>query len=163
MNLGGELRYYQHHLNDQVKGTQMKIYKQLTCGLRYQIYGLKQAGLNQTEIAEKMGVNKGTISREFRRNKGKHNNFNRQFGIANFDAVGATRQVVESIRSVSFLLVSMIFRHFTLAVMRAENRHASIKLTARNRMDATASYRDIPDHDEVQLPGRQFWLFMNSS
>lgn len=49
----------------------MKNYKQLTSGLRYQIYGLKQAGLNQTEIAEKIGVNKGTISREFSRNKGQ--------------------------------------------------------------------------------------------
>lgn len=49
----------------------MENYKQLTSGLRYQIYGLKQAGLNQTEIAEKIGVNKATISREFHRNKGK--------------------------------------------------------------------------------------------
>ena len=39
----------------------MKQYKQLTSELRYQIYGLKQAGLNQTEIAQKMGVDKGTI------------------------------------------------------------------------------------------------------
>ena len=39
----------------------MKQYKQLTNELRYQIYGLKQAGLNQTEIAKKMSVGKGTI------------------------------------------------------------------------------------------------------
>ena len=49
----------------------MTNYKQLTKELRYQIYGLKQAGKNQSEIAEQIGVNKGTISREFRRNKGK--------------------------------------------------------------------------------------------
>lgn len=49
----------------------MKQYKQLTRELRYQIYGLKQAGLNQTEIAKKIGVDKGTISREFKRNEGK--------------------------------------------------------------------------------------------
>jgi len=48
----------------------MKTYKQLTSGQRYQIYGLKQAGLNQSQIAEKLGVNKSTISREFNRNKG---------------------------------------------------------------------------------------------
>ncbi len=36
-----------------------------------EIYGLKQAGLNQTRFAEKMGVDKSTISREFRRNKGQ--------------------------------------------------------------------------------------------
>jgi IS30 family transposase len=49
----------------------MKDYKQLTSELRYQIYGLKQAGLNQTKIAEKVGVSKSTISREFSRNKGQ--------------------------------------------------------------------------------------------
>jgi len=48
----------------------MKQYKQLTSGQRYQIYGLKQAGLKQNQIAEKVGVDKSTISREFRRNKG---------------------------------------------------------------------------------------------
>lgn len=48
----------------------MKQYKQLTIGVRYQIYGLKQAGLNQTRIAQKIGVDKSTISREFKRNKG---------------------------------------------------------------------------------------------
>lgn len=49
----------------------MKPYKQLTKEQRYQIYGLKQAGLKQSQIAEKVGVNKSTISREFSRNKGK--------------------------------------------------------------------------------------------
>ena len=49
----------------------MKKYKQLTSGQRYQICGLKQAGLNQTRIAQKIGVDKSTISREFRRNKGQ--------------------------------------------------------------------------------------------
>jgi IS30 family transposase len=68
VNLGGELRQYRSHLNDQVK--QMKQYKQLTSGQRYQIYGLKQAGLNQTRIAQKIGVDKSAISREFRRNNG---------------------------------------------------------------------------------------------
>ena len=49
----------------------MNQYTQLTKELRYQIYGLKQSGMNQTEIAEKIGVNKSTILREFRRNKGQ--------------------------------------------------------------------------------------------
>ena len=49
----------------------MKQYKQLTSEVRYQVYGLKQAGLNQTRIAQKIGVDKSTISREFRRNKGQ--------------------------------------------------------------------------------------------
>ena len=42
----------------------MKKYKQLTSELRYQIYGLKQAGLNQTKIANKIGVDKCMISRQ---------------------------------------------------------------------------------------------------
>lgn len=49
----------------------MKQYKQLASEQRYQIYGLKQAGLNQTQIAKNIGVDKSTISREFRRNKGQ--------------------------------------------------------------------------------------------
>ncbi|MFZ1545801.1 MAG: helix-turn-helix domain-containing protein [Candidatus Nitrotoga sp.] len=49
----------------------MKNHQQLTSGQQYQIYGLKQADLNQTRIAQKMGVDKSTISRKFRRNKGQ--------------------------------------------------------------------------------------------
>lgn len=49
----------------------MKAYKQLTREQRYQIYGMKQAGLTQTQIAQKVGVDKATISREFRRNQGQ--------------------------------------------------------------------------------------------
>jgi len=49
----------------------MKHYKQLTREQRYQISGLKKAGLNQSQIADEVGVNKSTISREFSRNKGR--------------------------------------------------------------------------------------------
>lgn len=49
----------------------MKHYKQLTREQRYQISGLKKAGLNQSQIADEVGVHKSTISREFRRNKGR--------------------------------------------------------------------------------------------
>ena len=49
----------------------MKRYTQLNQEQRYQIYGLHKAGWNQTRIAEEMGVNKSTISREFRRNQGR--------------------------------------------------------------------------------------------
>ena len=50
-DLSGELRYNRSHLNDQVKGAPMKPYKQLASEQRYQIYGLKQAGLDQSLIA----------------------------------------------------------------------------------------------------------------
>ena len=49
----------------------MKHYKQLTREQRYQISGLKKSGLNQSQIADEVGVHKSTISREFRRNKGR--------------------------------------------------------------------------------------------
>lgn len=49
----------------------MKRYKQLTIEQRYQIYGLKKAGFDQTEIAAELKVDKGTISRELKRNSGK--------------------------------------------------------------------------------------------
>ena len=48
----------------------MKSYTQLTQEQRYQIYALKKAELNQTEIAVIIGMNTGTISRELKRNSG---------------------------------------------------------------------------------------------
>ena len=49
----------------------MRTYKQLTQEQRYQIYALKKMGHNQTEIANCIGVNKSTISRELKRNQGQ--------------------------------------------------------------------------------------------
>lgn len=48
----------------------MRVYTQLTQVQRYQIYALMKAELNQSEIATILGVNKSTISRELRRNRG---------------------------------------------------------------------------------------------
>ena len=48
----------------------MRTYKQLTQEQRYQIYALKKMGHNQTEIANCIGVDKSTISREVERNQG---------------------------------------------------------------------------------------------
>ncbi len=45
--------------------------KQLTLVKRYQIAILRKAGLNQSRIAEHLGVHKSTISRELRRNRGR--------------------------------------------------------------------------------------------
>jgi len=45
-------------------------YRQLAREQRYQIYALKKAGHNQTEIAANMSCHKSTISRELRRNCG---------------------------------------------------------------------------------------------
>jgi IS30 family transposase len=45
-------------------------YTQLTRGQRYQIYALKRAGHNQSQIATDIGCHKSTISRELRRNCG---------------------------------------------------------------------------------------------
>ena len=48
----------------------MNTYTQLTQEERYQIYALKQAGHNQSEIATLLGRHKSTISRELSRNCG---------------------------------------------------------------------------------------------
>jgi IS30 family transposase len=49
----------------------MKTYKQLAQEQRYQISALLRMGHNQTDIANIIGVDKSTISRELRRNRGK--------------------------------------------------------------------------------------------
>ena len=49
----------------------MRTYTQLTQLQRYQIYALKKANLNQTDIAQIVGVHKSTISRELSRNSGQ--------------------------------------------------------------------------------------------
>jgi IS30 family transposase len=49
----------------------MRTYTQLTQEQRYQICALKKMGHNQTEIAECIGVDKSTISRELKRNRGQ--------------------------------------------------------------------------------------------
>lgn len=48
----------------------MRPYTQLTQEQRYQIYALMNAEINQSEIATIIGVDKSTISRELRRNRG---------------------------------------------------------------------------------------------
>jgi IS30 family transposase len=45
-------------------------YTQLAREQRYQIYALKKAGQNQSQIAQVLGCHKSTISRELRRNRG---------------------------------------------------------------------------------------------
>ncbi len=49
----------------------MKHYSQLTSEQRYQISGLRKAGMNQSQVALELGVHKSTISRELSRNCGK--------------------------------------------------------------------------------------------
>ena len=44
--------------------------KQLTLEQRYQIYILRKAGHNQTQVARHLGVHKSTIRRELSRNRG---------------------------------------------------------------------------------------------
>jgi len=46
----------------------MKKYKQLTLGLRYQIFAYKNENYTQSKIAKLIGVSKSTISRELKRN-----------------------------------------------------------------------------------------------
>jgi len=65
-------------------------YNQLTQKQRYEIECLKSLGFNQTEIAEKIGCHKSTISREFSRNIGK-----RGTGAGVYKADGAHSKAVK--------------------------------------------------------------------
>ena len=58
-------------INYQEEGAHMQGYKHLAREQRYQISGLLQAGLTQTEIGIELGVSKSTISRELKRNHGQ--------------------------------------------------------------------------------------------
>lgn len=49
----------------------MKSYSQLTQEQRYQIQAYMKAGFNQTQTADFIGVDKSTVSREVRRNRGQ--------------------------------------------------------------------------------------------
>lgn len=49
----------------------MKSYQQLTQDLRYQIYAFLKAGFSPSSIARQLGVDKSTISRELKRNRGQ--------------------------------------------------------------------------------------------
>ena len=55
-------------------------YQQLIDSQRYQIESYLQAGFSQTKIAEALGVNKSTISRELKRNS-KRRTYNANFAI----------------------------------------------------------------------------------
>lgn len=56
----------------------MKKYKQLTLGLRYQIFAYKQENYSLSKIAELIGVNKSTVSRELHRNS-KNGHYSPEF------------------------------------------------------------------------------------
>lgn len=49
----------------------MKSYQQLTQDLRYQIYAFLKAGFSPSSIARQLGVDKSTIARELKRNRGQ--------------------------------------------------------------------------------------------
>ena len=49
----------------------MRSYKQLGQAQRYQIYAYRKVGKSQSEIAQEIGVDPATISRELRRNQGE--------------------------------------------------------------------------------------------
>lgn len=78
-----------------------KKYFQLTLEQRYQIEGLKNAGLGQTAISKIIGVNKSTVCREYKRNIPL-----RGFGAKFYVAVKAQKKTdlrhCEKYKSISF-------------------------------------------------------------
>ncbi len=59
------------------------MYKQLTREQRYAIYLGKQEGKSQTAIAQQIGVNKSTVSRELKRNRGVRGHYNYERAMEN--------------------------------------------------------------------------------
>lgn len=76
----------------------MKHYSQLTQDQRYIIKSMLKIGYNQSEIAEVLGVNKSTISRELTRNRGGRGYRHKQ------------AQLFDYITLLLFHLSSLLFR-----------------------------------------------------
>jgi IS30 family transposase len=69
---GGEMQgMHSSRPNYHVKGAFMRSFKHLTADQRYQISDLRKEGLSYAKIANQIGVNKSTISREFKINSGQ--------------------------------------------------------------------------------------------
>ena len=85
----------------------MRTYKQLTQEQRYQIYALMKMGHQQTEIANCLGVDKATISREVRRNRGQRGYRPKQ---AHSMAMSRRRQGQRRIRSEIWALIEAKIR-----------------------------------------------------
>ena len=71
MNLSGKLRYYLSHLNDPVKGTQMKYYRQLTSEQRCQISGLRKAEFEAPTRKKMQKIQKQEYTTEFKERAAK--------------------------------------------------------------------------------------------
>jgi len=86
----------------------MASYKQLTLEERYQIYALKTAGHQQSDIAKQLGRDPGTISRELRRNRGQRG-YRPQQAQAKADARKQAR-VTERIEPRTWVLIEAQLR-----------------------------------------------------
>ena len=75
----------------------MKTYQQLTQEQRYQISAFRKAGFSQSAIARELAVDKSTISRELRRNRGERGYRPKQ---AHHKAI-TRRQATENARRIS--------------------------------------------------------------
>jgi IS30 family transposase len=85
----------------------MRTYKQLTQEQRYQIYALMKMDHNQTQIANFIGVDTSTISRELRRNRGQRGYRPKQ---AHSKALNRRRQGQRRIQSETWELIETKIR-----------------------------------------------------
>jgi transposase, IS30 family len=82
--------------------------RQLTLEERYQIYALRKAGYNQSEIAAELGRHPSTISRELHRNAGRRGYRPRQAQAT--AQARRQRRVGRRIKPVTWLLVEALLR-----------------------------------------------------
>ena len=91
----------------------MSKYKQLTQEQRYQIYAFKKAGFSQTAIAHESGIHKSTVSREFRRNRGKRDYRPKQAHAMAVGRRSKAKKFVKMIPQVVALIEDLIGQDFS--------------------------------------------------
>ena len=91
----------------------MSVYTQLTRGQRYQIYAFLKAGFLQSAIAKQIGVNKSTISRELKRNRGKRGYRPKQAHNLAKHRRGQARKFVKLTSRLIVLIESLIKQEFS--------------------------------------------------
>jgi IS30 family transposase len=130
----------------------MRQYQQLTEEHRIEIYAMKQAGYNQTQMARRLGVHRSTISRELARNTGGRGYRPKQaHRLATERRVKARKAVKMTRKTIAYIE----------ALIRQE--HAPEQITGRMKVDPdyrgpTVSHERIYQHVwQDKADGGRLW------
>ncbi|MDZ7314688.1 MAG: IS30 family transposase [candidate division KSB1 bacterium] len=117
-----------------------KRFEQLTCGQRVEIYARLQTGRIYLEIAEPIGVNKSTVGREIKRNRGRKGY---RFRQAHEKALSRRRGAGKKIRFTAEIKAEMIER--LKNDWSPEQISGRLKAEGRPSVSCETIYRLIPD------------------